>query len=404
MAVATTEQVTLTLLQCAREEKFDRHDLVEESCRRVDFKHQHKVITMVAALLAAGTIVESDGLVKIGNASTRSDKSTDGKYTEEYVAELQKRIKMGEESLKESGILRDSLNKKLKDAVSAAEAGIRAANEKAKQATGRILEVQVKNGPKVTKKVTGVFHSQFENLLQLAQQRKNIFIFGPTGCGKTYICEQLAEALSLPFSFVSCSTGMSEGQLTGRLLPVGKQGTFEFVEAEYAMRYENGGVFLFDEFAAIDGNTMLSISASLAGKVLALLNRRINPYAKRHPDFICIAADNTIGTGSDRLYSSRNKQDHAILDRFQIGKVFMDYDAALEAVVCPDDALREHLLKYRKAIRTHRMERSMSTRFMIDAYDMKVGCEWTHDDIDNAFFQGWRIDEVNKVKSQYGVK
>jgi hypothetical protein len=37
---------------------------------------------------------------------------------------------------------------------------------------------------------------------------------------------------------------------------------------------------------------------------------------------------------------------------------------------------------------------------MIDAYDMVSDDDigWTQDDIDAAFFEGWREDEVNKVK------
>jgi MoxR-like ATPase len=263
-----------------------------------------------------------------------------------------------------------------------------------------VLEVRlVKEDGKVEKKMKGVFHKQFRKILQLAQMRKNIFIYGPTGCGKSHICAQVAEALNLNFAFISCTAGMSEGQLGGRLLPVGKQGTFEYVTSEFIKCYEEGGLFLLDEIDAADPNVLLLVNAALANGHIAVPNRPEKPYAKRHKDFVCAAAANTVGTGADRLYSGRNKLDAATLDRFQIGKVCMDYDEEVEKQLCPDDELRSRLLRYRRAVMANRLERAISSRFLRDAYDMKTKIKWTDAEIDEALFSGWREDEVAKVKS-----
>jgi len=264
---------------------------------------------------------------------------------------------------------------------------------------GNIAEIHLKAPTGKTVKITkGLFHAQFKKILDLATARQNVFIYGPTGCGKSHICHQVAEALNLRFAFVSCTSGMSEGVLGGRLLPVGKSGTFEYVISEFIDCYENGGVFLLDEIDAADPNVLLLVNAALANGHVAVPNRPSKPYAKRHADFVCVAAANTVGTGADRLYSGRNKLDAATLDRFAIGKVLMGYDERVEADLCPDAVLREKLQKYRKAILEHRLERAMSTRFMRDAYKMMTECQWTMADIDEAFFSGWRADEINKVK------
>src|SRR5262249_41806066 len=150
-------------------------------------------------------------------------------------------------------------------------------------------------------------------------------------------------ALELPFYFVSISAGMSEGQLVGRLLPVGKQGKFEYVISKFVSAYENGGVLLLDEAAAGDPNMLLVINAALANGEMDVPNRPEKPAAKRHPDFICIAAANTFGTGADRQYVGRNQLDESTLDRFRIGQIDMDYDANLELALCSNKALRERL-------------------------------------------------------------
>lgn len=251
---------------------------------------------------------------------------------------------------------------------------------------------------KVVRSVKAAFHAMFPKVLALAKARKNIFIYGPTGCGKTHLASQLAKVLGLSFGFVSCSAGMSEGKLEGRLLPIGKGGAFEYIISEFIKAYEQGGVFLLDEIDAADPNVLLLINAALANGHVAVPNRPANPYATRHKDFICIAAANTVGTGADRQYSGRNKLDAATLDRFQIGKVMMDYDLNVEAELCPDSYLRTRLQRYRNNVRAHKLERAISTRFLKDAYEMKQLAGWTDSDIDTALFTGWREDEINKVK------
>ena len=279
---------------------------------------------------------------------------------------------------------------------------LKKAEEDAQQPQGRVLEVQLKQGEKTVKVIEDLFHEEFERLLDLAKARMNIFIYGPTGCGKSHVCGQLAKAMDLRFAFISCTSGMSEGQVAGRLLPLGKAGTFEYVTSEFIDCYENGGVFLFDEIDAADPNVLLIINAALANGQLAVPNRPDAPYAKRHPDFICVAAANTAGTNADRLYSGRNKLDAATLDRFQLGKVVFNYDSRVEEMLCPDVELRNRCLRIRSAISEHRLERCMSTRFMRDAFKMKSEYKWTQDKIDAAFFAGWREDEINKVKQQIG--
>jgi MoxR-like ATPase len=270
--------------------------------------------------------------------------------------------------------------------------------EKLKKASGNVVRVELKRPGKKTKVTKGLFHAEFKRILTLCKARMNVFIYGPTGCGKSHICEQIAESLDLSFSFVSCTSGMSEGVLGGRLLPTGKGGQFNYVISEFIKAYEKGGVFLLDEIDAADPNVLLLVNAALANGKVAVSNRPEKPIAVRHKDFICIAAANTVGTGADRLYSGRNKLDAATLDRFQIGKVVMGYDERVETDLCPDEELRTRLTGYRTAINAHRLERAMSTRFMRDSYVMKNEHEWDQSDIDAAFFSGWREDEINKVK------
>lgn len=281
-----------------------------------------------------------------------------------------------------------------------------------------IVEVNVVKGKKLVKKLEAVFHKQFPLILELARNRKNILLVGPSGSGKTHIAQQLGEVFDLPWGFISCTSGMGESKLGGKLLPIGDKGRFEYVISEFIKYYENGGVFLLDEVDAADANVMLFINAALSADRACVENRHTNPYAVRHPDFICLAAANTFGGGSDRQYAGRNKLDAAFLDRFAIGKIMMDYDINVESrlldveiteefrkkgeLVLDDKPptkqnLVEWCWKIRAAIGDHGLERTMSTRFMLDAVDMVEKSEWTIKELSEAYFAGWNTDEKAKV-------
>jgi len=265
---------------------------------------------------------------------------------------------------------------------------------------GTVQTIHVRQPDGTDIAIEGTTHEAFGRVLELAMARKHIFLPGPSGCGKSHMAKQVAEALGLRFGSISCSAGMSESQLLGRMVPKGKQGQFEFLTTEFLDCYENGGVFLFDEIDAADSNVLLVINSALANGQMAVPSRHGNPVAKRHPDFVCIAAANTFGHGADRQYCGRNQLDEATLDRFRIGTVPMDYNEKLERQLCPMPELFDRLKAYRERTLANRLNRIVSTRFLCEAYEMVARWGWTMEDVDRQLFSGWRADEISKVKSE----
>jgi len=259
-----------------------------------------------------------------------------------------------------------------------------------------VIEIRRPGGKSV--QLSGTVHPVFSRVLALAQARKHIFLPGPAGCGKSHLAHQVAQALGLPFGAISCSAGMSESQLLGRMVPHGDHGQFEFLSTQFLDCYESGGVFLFDEIDAADSNVLLVVNSALANGHLSVPSRHGQPVAKRHADFVCLAAANTFGRGADRQYVGRNQLDESTLDRFRIGTVPMDYDEQLETQLCPDAELLARLRKYRANVQTSRLERVVSTRFIRDAADMVTNWGWSHEQVDEALFQGWRSDEIAKAR------
>lgn len=236
---------------------------------------------------------------------------------------------------------------------------------------------------------------EFARVLRAATAGLNVLLVGPAGCGKTTLAHQVADALARPFASVSCTAGMSESEFKGWLIP-GEGGRFEYLESDFVRMYEQGGVFLFDEFDAADPNVLLFVNQALANGSFFLPIRKGATRVQRHPDFVCIAAANTYGTGANMTYSGRERLDEATLDRFRAATIALDYDARLEAANVESELLAwGHAVRER--IRANRLQRVMSTRFLLDATRlMRAGA--SSDEVRETYFTGWKADERAKVE------
>ena len=212
---------------------------------------------------------------------------------------------------------------------------------------------------KIDVEVKGRQHKDFHKSITLLNIHQQLMLVGPTGSGKTYLSEQIAKGLGLSFGHLSCTAGMSEAHITGRMVADGSFITTQFIEA-----YENGGVFLFDEVDAADPNVLLLINSAISNGVLSVPNRKEARSVKRHKDFYCICAANTFGKGSFE-YSGREILDEAFLDRFVGATVKVDYDTALELDLTKDSALTTRFQEMRSKV-----DRTISTRTIISAYKM----------------------------------
>lgn len=250
--------------------------------------------------------------------------------------------------------------------------------------------IKIGNAKEVT--IEGKKHNKFEQSLKLLSVMKTLFIAGPTGSGKTYLGGQLAKALDLNFGFISCTVGMSEAHLTGRMTATG-----DFVSTEFLKAYEEGGVFLFDEVDAADPNVLLVINSALANGKLSVPNRKGNTIAKRHKDFHCIVAANTWGTGSFE-YSGREQLDKAFLDRFNLVKVFVDYDKDLELQLTQNSEMTKKLQNIRKA----KIERAISTRLIITAHKLQNVYK-SDKEVFEALTIDWTIQERKEAEKHFKI-
>ena len=244
-------------------------------------------------------------------------------------------------------------------------------------------------------------HRQFNDLMALVQEgHPNIMLVGPAGTGKTTLVKHVAKAMNRSFAFISLSAGVTETHIFGRMLPQ-SDGSWAYVESPFIRIYRNGGVFLFDEVDAADGNVMVSINAALANGMLC--NPVTGEVIERHAECLIVTAANTYGRGGDMVYVGRNALDGATLDRFCLSKLLVSYDTDLEkdlAHAALNDEQADHLIEWvlelRNYIADNRLRRIASTRLVEQSVKaLKAGR--TMDDVKARFFQDWSADEKAKV-------
>ena len=274
------------------------------------------------------------------------------------------------------------------------------AEEVAANRLPRTVEVRLSDGR--THLIEGRVHKQFDALVELVNEgHRNILMVGPAGCGKTTLAKNVAEALGLPFGFLSLSAGVTETHILGRILPQA-DGSWQYVSSRFVEVYENGGVFLLDELDAADANVLVAVNAALANGVLA--NPVNGQMHQRHPQCYILAAANTWGQGGDLMYVGRNQLDAATMDRFILTTVLIEYDATLEhdiataALGVGEQAaeLLQWVGNLRSGIRQNRLRRVASTRLVAHATAaMKAGTSL--EAVKTRYFQNWSEDERSKA-------
>lgn len=265
--------------------------------------------------------------------------------------------------------------------------------KKAMENTG-VSNMEIKVGTiDKPKTIEGVHHHpKFGEIVEKLQLNADqcVYLCGGAGAGKTTLAKQVSEAMDLDFGFLSCTEGMSEAHLLGRMLFDG-----QYVQSEFIRLYENGGVFLLDEMDAMDSNVAVVINSALANGHVSVPNRRENPTALRHENFYVIGAGNTWGTGQgSNVYSGRNKLDSATLDRFW--GIEFDYDKKLERKlsVCPKMYKALNLL--RKRVASYGLNRIVGTRRFVDAGRIHANGKDVRYLLDHVT-TGWTTEEINKV-------
>lgn len=237
-------------------------------------------------------------------------------------------------------------------------------------------------------------HKELPKLISFLQLFKQAMIVGPTGSGKSTLAKQAAEAMQLRYGSFSCNMEASKSELVGFANLNG------YVTSQFLDFYENGGLFLIDEYDAMSPSIAVVLNAAFdrTGQI-SVPNRQDNPIAKKHANFFCILAGNTWGSGSVE-YQGREMQDMAFLDRFKLCRIFIDYDENIEKTIAGDHY--DWFMKIRSFMNSHVESERFSTRSVFDASTL-IFNNFTQKDIINMVASHWDDELRKKLEKTVGI-
>jgi hypothetical protein len=247
-----------------------------------------------------------------------------------------------------------------------------------------IIEVRQPNAAPVIHD-EGVYHHKFPLLLRLATHlsgsRRNVWLAGPAGSGKTTAAHQVAVALGLNFD--SHGAIRTPFQVTGHY---DIHGTYR--PSQFRRIFENGGVILLDEIDASDPSAVLELNQALSNSKMSFPDGTID----RHPECIVIASANTWGFGGDANYVARYKADAASLDRFVT--VSWDYDPNFERTLASNDEWCSIVQKVRAAAEQQEAKIVISPRATLNGCELINSGAFTNEEIVEVVFGRYRqIDD-----------
>lgn len=229
----------------------------------------------------------------------------------------------------------------------------------------QVTRVEIPNRPVI--EIDGRQHAQFAKVLKLIGMRKNVYLVGPAGTGKSTLVEHAARALDLPFGSISLGPTTPESHFKGFIDANGVYRTTAFREA-----YEHGHVYLVDEMDNGNGGILATLNKALSNGSFAFPDAEV----KRHENFVCVAAANTYGTGATREYVGRNILDAATLDRFVTVEIGIDETLEWELICAHwSDTVaaanwHRDIKAYRKNAETNGIKVMISPRAAIDGAHM----------------------------------
>lgn len=242
--------------------------------------------------------------------------------------------------------------------------------------------------PTGTRKIEGILHEKFDEVLQIVNLDIPVYLTGKAGTGKNVICKQVAEALGLDFYFTNAVT--QEYKLTGFIDANGK-----YQETQFYKAFTKGGVFFLDEMDGSIPEVLIILNAAIANRYFDFPIGKV----EAHPNFRIIAAGNTLGTGADNNYTGRYCLDRASLDRFAL--INIDYSPKIEKAMALNNMdLVNFAHAFRKATDSMGIECLFSYRTINRIAKLEQVFSNLKEVIQISLLKGMDVDDLNIINKE----
>jgi cobaltochelatase CobS len=184
--------------------------------------------------------------------------------------------------------------------------------------------------------------------------RDGLFLYGPTGAGKSSLVCQVASRLNVPVQRVTAHGRLEVQDLIGHHTLI--DGDMVFVDGPLTTAMRAGQWFLLDELDLLDPATAAGLNGIVEGAPLVIPENG-GEVVEAHPEFRFIATGNTAGAGDGTgLYQGTLRQNLAFMDRFwvvEVGYPTEDQEREILAAAVPDlpEVIRERMVSVANQLR-----------------------------------------------------
>jgi MoxR-like ATPase len=192
------------------------------------------------------------------------------------------------------------------------------------------------------------------NLINRVRSKRNIFLAGESGTGKSEMVQKLADFYGQVLIRINFHQGVTESSLIGKYVVKNNETLFAYGLVPLAMK--RGYWLLLDEIDYAEPEHTSVLQAVLEGKSLVITSNEgeiINP----HSSFRVFATGNTAGRGdSTDSYHGTNFMNSAFLDRWTIFK--MTYSKRESRII---NSIIDDLELSKKIVRIFELLRSLKS-------------------------------------------
>lgn len=319
-----------------------------------------------------------------------SEKPSSSEEVEKIIVELRQTIEQKDIRIKEQS----EQIEKLKNSPSPSNNGDMDELKKMIETMSAIQNnrIEIKIGDKSTKIIEQVVHEKIKDLIQLLSDRENLYLYGPSGTGKSELARQIAEIMEL--DFYPMSTITQEFKLTGFI-----DGNGRYHETNFYKAVKNGGLLFIDEMDSCISDVLVGINGLLANGYFDFPIGTV----KKHKDFYVISAGNTVGKGAKEGYTGRNELDISTIDRFLT--IEIDYSPTIDKAVANNDTeLVEFAHSLRNASKTTEINILMSYRSIKTIAKLKERDFKLEDVLKMSVIKGMPSDDVLMLVDNMNIK
>ena len=163
-------------------------------------------------------------------------------------------------------------------------------------------------------------HKQFEDLAYHMASKWPVYVLGPHGSGKSEAAKLIAKTLNFGFGYCLVSPFTTESKFFGCMTLQG-----EVTKPDFRKCWENGGVFLADEFDNALPSLQVAIMSAIGSRDVCSFPDGTIPC---HENFTFVATGNCNSWAPDPAYPGRHPFDRAFASRFKF--IEWTYDNGFE--------------------------------------------------------------------------